>query len=93
MSLPSRRAMPELLGQPTAGRVVTAAVDIRTVRTFGNPVRRVVDAHVRVRGRDHRVGWLPSEQWFCSCARPRSCPQIAVVAALVPILDTATEPF
>jgi hypothetical protein len=53
-----------------------------------NQLRRIVAAHVTTsNGIHHRLGHLPSEGWFCCCARGRRCSQIAQIKALVPPME------
>lgn len=67
-------------------------IEIHTVRAHGPDERRVVDIDVIHRGTVHRIGWLPSQGWFCGCQRARRCPHIDLVRPLVPALDRQETP-
>lgn len=53
-----------------------------------DPARRVVSAFVTPEGgKRHRLGYLPSEGWFCTCPKGKSCRQIDHVRKLVPQME------
>lgn len=37
-------------------------------------------------GTQHRVGHLPTEGWFCVCARGKTCPAITQIRNLIPAI-------
>jgi hypothetical protein len=47
---------------------------------------RVVDIEIQA-GMPHRIGWLPSDGWFCICAKGKRCPHIDAVKQLVPAME------
>jgi hypothetical protein len=67
-------------------------IDIRYVDT--RKTSGVVDALVTAdNGTLHRIGHLPTTDWFCTCPKARRCPHITQIAELVPRIPlTPTQP-
>ncbi|MFI5729174.1 hypothetical protein ACIA49_03570 [Kribbella sp. NPDC051587] len=42
-------------------------------------------------GKRYRAGYLPGEQWFCSCPRGRRCSLLAELQALVPRIGSVSK--
>jgi hypothetical protein len=50
--------------------------------------QRIVDVVVDTGRSQHRIGHLPSDGWFCICAKGKRCKHIDTVKQLVPEMET-----